>query len=103
MSKIVVTDRHRTVRRVLEAWRQQTVRELPEIVSACNYSPPQARARQSHSERVATGGHVAGCVYRRCNPDGGEVVGYIVGAKPQAQERMDHYEIHKMTFTEHPA
>lgn len=33
----------------------------------------------------------------------GEVVGYVAGAKPDAQERMDHYEIHKMSFTEQPA
>ena len=30
----------------------------------------------------------------------GEVVGYVVGARPDAQPRMDHYELHKLAFTE---
>ena len=30
----------------------------------------------------------------------GEVVGYVRGAKPEAQPRMDHYELHKLAFTE---
>ncbi len=32
----------------------------------------------------------------------GEVVGYIFGAKPAAQPRMDHYEVHKLAFTHMP-
>jgi hypothetical protein len=30
----------------------------------------------------------------------GEVVGYVSGARPNAQSRMDHYELHKLAFTE---
>jgi hypothetical protein len=30
----------------------------------------------------------------------GEVVGYVSGARPAAQPRMDHYELHKLAFTE---
>jgi hypothetical protein len=30
----------------------------------------------------------------------GEVVGYVRGAPNGAQERMDHYELHKLAFTE---
>jgi hypothetical protein len=30
----------------------------------------------------------------------GEVVGYVSGARPHAQSRMDHYELHKLAFTE---
>jgi hypothetical protein len=37
----------------------------------------------------------AGCVVRTA----GEVVGYIRGARDGAQERLDHYELHKLEFT----
>ena len=56
--------------------------------------------RKLRESRTLPRGAVAAVVLGAVIRTAGEVVGYVSGAQPEAQPRMDHYEIHKLAFTE---
>ena len=56
--------------------------------------------RKLRDSGVLPPGAIAAVVFGAVIRTAGEVVGYVMGAKPGAQPRMDHYELHKLAFTE---
>ena len=56
--------------------------------------------RKLRDARVLPPGAIPAVVLGAVIRTAGEVVGYVIGAKPEAQPRMDHYELHKLAFTE---
>lgn len=60
----------------------------------------QAPIRNLLGARAMPAGSIPALLLGTVVRTAGEVVGYVRGAKPEAQPRMDHYELHKLAFAD---
>ncbi|HKY96638.1 MAG TPA: hypothetical protein VJL35_02175, partial [Gemmatimonadaceae bacterium] len=68
---------------------------IPPLILYRLRSAVAARLRAGAMPMTVIPALVLGTVLRTA----GEVAGYIRGARPHEQPRMDHFEIHKLAFT----
>lgn len=129
MSVVVVTDHYRTIRRVIQCLRDQTVRDELEVVIVAPIGVdlgldrsaldgfaafkvveiekihPMASARAAgvragtRTLPLATAPLLIAGAITRTV---GEVIGYARGAGDDSQDKMDEYELHKLKFTSLP-